>query len=61
MLIHIICDFSLSSGGTRCRIDQFTCRNGDCVEGDQRCNGAYECPDGSDELECRMLSSSSYI
>ncbi|XP_023290722.1 basement membrane-specific heparan sulfate proteoglycan core protein [Orussus abietinus] len=41
-----------------CTRDQFQCRNGDCVRGDQRCNRIYECDDGSDEDNCGPLEPS---
>ena len=34
---------------------QFTCWNGDCIALDDRCNQNRDCPDGSDEDNCRFL------
>ena len=58
---------SLSS----CRIDQFTCNDGNCVNMDKRfsylkfttdatcigfrCDGELHCTDGSDEQQCRLV------
>ncbi|CAM1304488.1 HSPG2 (predicted) [Pycnogonum litorale] len=35
-----------------CRDDQFKCSSGECIESYKRCNRAYDCIDGSDELVC---------
>ncbi|XP_066268020.1 low-density lipoprotein receptor-related protein 6-like isoform X1 [Branchiostoma lanceolatum] len=34
---------------TRCRDDQYTCDNGDCVDAKNVCDGNVDCMDGSDE------------
>lgn len=36
----------------RCTDDQFTCKNLQCINLDQRCDGTRHCNDGSDELNC---------
>ena len=56
-------DFGCFSGGTEvkrvslstCRLDQYTCNNGLCVDLVSRCNGQVDCEDKSDELECRIM------
>ncbi|CAG7689251.1 unnamed protein product [Allacma fusca] len=34
---------------TTCKISEFKCESGDCVDLDRYCNGVTECPDSSDE------------
>ena len=38
-----------------CLANEFTCNNGQCVPSTARCNGRYECTDGSDESNCGNL------
>lgn len=35
-----------------CLLDQFKCRNGQCIEAIGRCNDQFDCGDFSDEEEC---------
>jgi hypothetical protein len=37
---------------TFCESDEFECHNGKCIYDSWRCNGADECGDNSDELNC---------
>ena len=39
---------------THCNDDEFTCSMGSCVSMDLRCNRITDCPDLSDEINCRM-------
>jgi len=40
---------------TTCFPDKFTCDDGTCVNIRQRCNLVVDCPDSSDEKDCRLL------
>ena len=40
---------------TYCKEDQFTCTDGHCVSMVQRCNKIADCPDLSDEVQCRSV------
>ena len=40
------------SADTTCSPDQFTCENGQCIEGHLRCNKDTDCIDLSDEFGC---------
>ncbi|XP_046589799.1 modular serine protease isoform X3 [Neodiprion lecontei] len=40
-------------GNKKCRGNQYTCQNRECVPRNARCNGINECQDGSDENNCQ--------
>ena len=39
----------------RCRQDEATCTNGQCIPRDYLCDGEQDCSDGSDEASCGQL------
>ena len=40
-----------------CKIgNQYTCNSGKCLDMSKRCNKILDCPDGSDELLCSIIS-----
>ena len=48
---------STSLSDFRCSDKQFTCKNGECVKKNLRCDGDFACKDESDEDDCECLSS----
>ena len=40
-----------------CTDDQFTCKEGNCVEMKRRCDGKIDCFDKTDEMECELIMS----
>ena len=40
---------------TACGEDEFTCNTGKCINMDKRCDSREDCPDRSDELECKLV------
>ncbi|KAG7168409.1 Very low-density lipoprotein receptor-like 1 [Homarus americanus] len=40
---------------TSCRDEEFSCDDGSCIRLNQQCNMEANCPDGSDEVNCRFL------
>lgn len=44
--------FGVNQGVGWCPVDQFKCRNGECVAQSGRCNGLSDCFDNSDEENC---------
>ena len=39
-----------------CRLNEFKCRNGSCIDISKKCNMVSDCPDGDDESSCGMFS-----
>ncbi|XP_041968433.1 uncharacterized protein LOC121725497 [Aricia agestis] len=44
-----------------CRIDEFTCSNGECVKFGLTCNGVPDCADSSDEDVCSGITNTSLV
>ena len=38
-----------------CNETQFTCRDGNCAQMEQKCDGKIDCYDESDEMECNLI------
>ncbi len=47
--------------GSTCSKNEFICKDGTCVDLNDRCNGRFECPDQSDELDCQGKYSGSHL
>uniref|UniRef100_A0A3B3I0X5 EGF-like domain-containing protein n=1 Tax=Oryzias latipes TaxID=8090 RepID=A0A3B3I0X5_ORYLA len=50
----------LVSGGRTCSADQFTCREGQCIPREYRCDHVKDCVDNSDENNCNSDSRDCY-
>ena len=48
-------NLTLNLSFSTCKLDDFTCRDGNCEKMKARCNGRYECEDGSDEDLCKSI------
>lgn len=52
MLLCVLCGMALAAV-RMCGPDQFRCDDGNCIMGSRQCNGARDCSDGSDEVNCK--------
>ena len=41
---------------TSCKVGQFSCDNGECLDIINRCDGVAQCSDLSDEKTCRLVN-----
>lgn len=39
----------------KCPEGEFSCENGPCIPMERRCDGHIDCPESSDEFDCRKL------
>ena len=39
-------------GRTTCSPSEFECEEGQCIDRSEYCDGRYDCPDQSDEINC---------
>lgn len=49
LIAIIITVFNVQSCYSDCAVNEFLCRNGDCILVEQKCNDHVDCADGSDE------------
>lgn len=40
---------------SHCNLNQFMCKNGDCIRQTKLCDGRLDCSDNSDEIDCGKL------
>ena len=43
----------------QCRKNQYTCSNGLCVDLEKKCDNKFDCSDGTDEQDCKIIDNTS--
>ena len=48
-------DYEIELKLTGCKVDEFTCNDGQCIKMEERCDQLPQCEDKSDEQKCKIL------
>ena len=53
--IMVLLTDTVTSRPRQCGSGEWTCRNGDCIPENYRCDDQSDCYDGSDEVDCGKI------